>query len=58
MSESNIGQRLTIVHADLSKHRLGLGDDTYMELLTSVNVVFHLAWTVNFNLALSSFETY
>jgi thioester reductase-like protein len=35
---------------------LGLADDIYQEQMNSLTIILHVAWPVNFNLALESFE--
>lgn len=42
--------------SDLGQSRLGLNDQQYEALRTSVTDIIHGAWAVNFNLSLSSFE--
>lgn len=42
--------------ADLSKPDLGLPEPTYREITSSLRTVIHAAWSVNFNIRLSSFE--
>ncbi|KAJ0103870.1 hypothetical protein J7T55_001240 [Diaporthe amygdali] len=41
---------------DLSKTDLGLPEPTYREITSSLRTVIHAAWSVNFNIRLSSFE--
>ncbi|KAL1856436.1 putative NRPS-like protein biosynthetic cluster [Diaporthe australafricana] len=41
---------------DLSKPDLGLPEQTYREITSSLRTVIHAAWSVNFNIRLSSFE--
>lgn len=41
---------------DLSKPDLGLPESTYCEITSSLRTVIHAAWSVNFNIRLSSFE--
>ncbi|KAF1961133.1 acetyl-CoA synthetase-like protein [Byssothecium circinans] len=48
--------KLTALPSDLSKPRLGLSDAVYSDLTRDLRSVIHCAWSVNFNLALSSFE--
>ena len=48
--------RVTFIHADLSRTRLGLGVKSYQSLLRNVTHILHNAWEVNFNLPLSSFS--
>lgn len=47
---------IVILEADFRKERFGLSNDVYATMLTNVNVVVHVAWTVNFNLAVQSYE--
>lgn len=54
----DLRQKVEIIRIDFSKDRLGLDDPTYAMLLTSVNLIVHLAWAVDFNLILQSFESY
>lgn len=54
----DLRQKVEINKIDFSKERLGLDNSTYAMLLTSVNVIVHLAWAVDFNLILQSFESY
>lgn len=42
--------------ADLSKPDLGLPEPTYRKITSSLRTVIHAAWSVNFNIRLSSFE--
>jgi thioester reductase-like protein len=42
--------------ADLSKPDLGLGEETYNQLLCSVDAIIHNAWKVDFNHTIESFE--
>ncbi|PWY82419.1 NRPS-like enzyme [Aspergillus eucalypticola CBS 122712] len=48
--------RVKFLLADLSQERLGLTGDEYSYLRERVDIVFHNAWMVNFNLPLSSFH--
>ncbi|PVH73730.1 male sterility protein [Cadophora sp. DSE1049] len=48
--------KLTAIPANFSKQDLGLQSDLYTKLCSEVTGVIHCAWSVNFNLALSSFE--
>ena len=41
---------------DLSRPDLGLSDSKYREVTSSLRTVIHAAWSVNFNIRLSSFE--
>ncbi|KAH7395612.1 male sterility protein [Cadophora sp. MPI-SDFR-AT-0126] len=48
--------KLTAIPANLGQEDLGLKSDLYKRLCSEVTGVIHCAWSVNFNLALSSFE--
>ncbi|OAX43282.1 L-aminoadipate-semialdehyde dehydrogenase [Rhizopogon vinicolor AM-OR11-026] len=50
--------RIKALAADLSANKLGLQSDVYNEIATQATLVIHNAWAVNFNLAISSFETH
>ena len=49
-------RRCEWMKCDLSKLNLGLAGQTYFDLLQETTHVLHNAWTVDFNLPLSSFE--
>ena len=49
-------QRVVFLTVDLSQECLGLASSIYDELVTSVNLVIHNAWQVDFNLPLSYYE--
>ncbi|KII84556.1 hypothetical protein PLICRDRAFT_117723 [Plicaturopsis crispa FD-325 SS-3] len=49
-------EKLRLVESDTSQERLGLLDEEYDELLSSVTAIIHNAWRLDFNLSLSSFE--
>lgn len=50
-------RKIVALPADLSnKVRLGLHEAVYQDIISSVTVVMHCAWSVNFNWALESFE--
>lgn len=55
---ADVETRLKIVSlaSDLGQPHLGLNDQQYEALRTSVTDIIHGAWAVNFNLSLSSFE--
>lgn len=42
--------------SDVGQHHLGLDDEKYDALRTSVTDIIHGAWAVNFNMSLKSFE--
>ncbi|KAL2151784.1 hypothetical protein VTH82DRAFT_6882 [Thermothelomyces myriococcoides] len=44
------------LHADMSKHDLGLEKEVYEKLLREVDRVIHNQWPVNFNIPVESFE--
>ncbi|KAI1178786.1 hypothetical protein F4777DRAFT_575732 [Nemania sp. FL0916] len=48
--------RCRFLQADLSDPKLGLDEETYATLSTSIGLVIHNAWPVNFNLNLLSFR--
>ncbi|KAF7593936.1 hypothetical protein BBP40_010443 [Aspergillus hancockii] len=49
-------QKLVALPSDLSQAALGLGSTTFNTLASEVTDVIHCAWSVNFNMHLSSFE--
>ncbi|KAF7890633.1 hypothetical protein EAF00_008948 [Botryotinia globosa] len=48
--------RVTFLSADLSKSKLGLGDEIYNGLLQNATQIIHNAWPVNFHINLSSYH--
>ncbi|KAG1835812.1 putative aminoadipate reductase [Suillus subalutaceus] len=48
--------KLVYVETDTSNDRLGLDKELYQKICTSVTVIIHNAWRLDFNLALSSFD--
>lgn len=48
--------KLVALPSDLSQSTLGLSSTTYSTLTSEITDVIHCAWSVNFNLQLSSFE--
>ena len=48
--------KLVALPSDLSRADLGLETAVYQELVSSLRAVVHSAWSVNFNMQLSSFE--
>jgi thioester reductase-like protein len=42
---------------DFAADKFGLSDETYAQLLSTVTVFIHSAWSVDFNLSLESYET-
>ncbi|EIT73093.1 non-ribosomal peptide synthetase [Aspergillus oryzae 100-8] len=49
-------QKIVALPSDLSQATLGLGATTYSTLTSEITDVIHCAWSVNFNMHLSSFE--
>jgi carbohydrate kinase (thermoresistant glucokinase family) len=49
-------QKLVAVASDLSDARLGITKSFYEEISSSISAIIHCAWSVNFNMQLSSFE--
>ncbi|KAF9044199.1 putative aminoadipate reductase [Panaeolus papilionaceus] len=49
--------KIKFLEGNLAEPRLGLPQGVYDELLENLTVIVHNAWTVNFNLSLSSFES-
>ncbi|KAG9080825.1 hypothetical protein FRC06_006119, partial [Ceratobasidium sp. 370] len=47
--------KLLILEADLASELLGLEQETYRQIQTTVTAIIHNAWQVNFNLTLPSF---
>lgn len=48
--------KIVALPSNMADSRLGLDDDTYKTICSQVTAVIHCAWSVNFNLALESFE--
>ncbi|KAH9998549.1 nonribosomal peptide synthetase [Xylariaceae sp. FL0662B] len=48
--------KCTFLHADMGRSAFGLSRDTYNDLLEEADRVFLMAWPVNFNIPLESFE--
>jgi len=48
--------KVEFLECDVTKRRLGLEDEKYVELVRQSSHVIHNAWAVNFNLPLSSFN--
>ncbi|GJE97240.1 hypothetical protein PsYK624_134550 [Phanerochaete sordida] len=48
--------RLVSLAGEVTPDKFGLDDMQYAEVLGTITHVIHNAWTVNFNLALQSFE--
>ncbi|RAL03037.1 uncharacterized protein BO80DRAFT_471672 [Aspergillus ibericus CBS 121593] len=49
--------KITFLHADLSRYKLGLSDAIYDKLRNSATLILHTTWPVNFNLSLKAFES-
>jgi thioester reductase-like protein len=49
-------QKIVALPADFSEARLGLDADVYENIARNTTTLIHCAWSVNFNLKLSSFE--
>ena len=49
-------RRVAFITAKLGQKDLGLGSDTYTEVLENVDLILHNAWQVDFNLTLESYE--
>ncbi|KAF2230873.1 acetyl-CoA synthetase-like protein [Viridothelium virens] len=49
-------KKVITIPSNFGDPKLGIGDDTYSELTNTISIVVHCAWSVNFNLALESFE--
>ncbi|KAG1870690.1 putative aminoadipate reductase [Suillus subalutaceus] len=50
--------KLVYVETDTSDDHLGLDEELYQKIRTSVTVIIHNAWRLDFNLALSSFDSH
>ncbi|OLN81294.1 putative gluconokinase 3 [Colletotrichum chlorophyti] len=49
-------RKLVALATDLADPNLGLTEDTYRQVKQDLRLVIHAAWSVNFNMRLSSFE--
>ncbi|KAF8185750.1 acetyl-CoA synthetase-like protein [Pholiota molesta] len=49
--------KLTFLETDAAADNLGLPEATYAELSASVNTIIHIAWRLDFNLSMASFES-
>lgn len=62
VSEENardpISQKTKFLHIDFTKARMALSETTYLPLLAKVDVILHVAWTLDFNLSFQSYETH
>lgn len=56
MNLDDIDERVTFLHADLSRFHLGLDAKMYEQLCARVGLIIHNAWPVNFNLRLTAFR--
>lgn len=57
LTQEMVRQKLRYIQADFNREYLGLDDRTYADLLANVNLLIHLAWDVNFNRSLQSYES-
>ncbi|KAH7120451.1 hypothetical protein EDB81DRAFT_847774 [Dactylonectria macrodidyma] len=57
LSSYHHSAKFTALPADLSLPDLGLGDDAYDALRSTLTSVIHSAWAVNFTLTVKSFES-
>ncbi|CAA7263094.1 unnamed protein product [Cyclocybe aegerita] len=49
--------KLKLLQCDVSEDRLGLSSELHQEVQAAVNLIIHVAWRVDFNLGLTSFES-
>ncbi|KAF8971811.1 hypothetical protein BDZ97DRAFT_1913708 [Flammula alnicola] len=49
--------KLFYLESDYSENNLGLLESVYAQLSVSVNAIIHIAWRLDFNLSLASFES-
>lgn len=49
-------RKVVAVPSDLSKPDFGLGSSRFLQLRSSLTLVIHSAWAVNFNISVESFE--
>ncbi|KAG8995366.1 hypothetical protein FRB94_009200 [Tulasnella sp. JGI-2019a] len=54
--EGGLNKRIVGLASDLSADLLGLKESKYNEIATCATIIIHNAWSVNFNLGISSFE--
>lgn len=47
--------KVFLIEGNMTEERFGLEDHLFRGMLTSVNIIIHAAWRVDFNLTLSSF---
>ncbi|KAG6828418.1 putative NRPS-like protein biosynthetic cluster, partial [Tephrocybe sp. NHM501043] len=50
-------KKLVLVTGDAIQPDLGIGEELYAEISSSVDVIIHNAWQVDFNIPLSSYES-
>jgi thioester reductase-like protein len=50
-------EKVTFLHTDLSQDHFGLSKPIFNTLLSSVNIIIHNAWAVDFNKTLASYES-
>ncbi|EIN05364.1 acetyl-CoA synthetase-like protein [Punctularia strigosozonata HHB-11173 SS5] len=55
---AQLDAKVVFVDGDTSRDQLGLANDLYSEIKSSVHLVIHNAWRLDFNLTLSSFESH
>ncbi|KAI4521212.1 acetyl-CoA synthetase-like protein [Schizophyllum commune Loenen D] len=48
--------KLVSLEGDVCKERLGQSEEVYAEMLSSVSLIFHVAWRLDFNLGITAFE--
>jgi thioester reductase-like protein len=51
-----VASRVKFVEVDFSKEKLGVNDEIHNVMCSGIDAIIHLAWTVDFNLSLQSFE--
>jgi len=49
-------KKLHLLEGDTAQEHLGIGFELYEELLETVSMIIHVAWRLDFNLTLTSFE--
>lgn len=54
--KSSHQKKIIALPSDLSQPSLGVESDNYERMLEDVGLVIHLAWAVNFNMGIKSFE--
>ncbi|KAL1710425.1 hypothetical protein EV121DRAFT_192955 [Schizophyllum commune] len=48
--------KLVTLEGDVSAENLGQSDAVYAEMLNTINMIFHVAWRLDFNLGINAFE--